>query len=342
MSRRSRRITLLTIVFCSLIFSLFTVFVQARELVQESQDGFAALQEGGFQADNHQQMMNGHRGNPFQYRILSEWLVEGAIVALKSTSFPFPTPTAFIGVRILQNLLIFIVAAYYYKKLGLTTYGAVLGLAILAWSMTQALYAADLQFNTYSDVLFYLLAGLAIVHRRYLWIIPIIVLAALNRETSGLIPFMLIADQLQIQPKLYIPRQSLVIAGVALALYIAVFVGLRVAYGPQDLLVPYGYHIGLELFTYNLTLPATYIEVFGVLSVLPVLAILSMRYWPPILTRFFWAIVPIWFLIHLFASIIAESRLLLVPVALVFIPGTLLGSIAISSRTKANPLPVGN
>src|SRR5260221_3929052 len=289
MAMRSRRITLLILLVASLVFSLFAVFVQAREL------GFERLQEGGFQADNHQQMMNGHRGNPFQYRILSEWLVEGAIVALKSTSFPFPTPTAFICVRILQNLLIFIVAAYYYKKLGLTTYGAVLGLAILAWSMTQALYAADLQFNTYSDVLFYLLAGLAIVHRRYLWIIPIVVLAALNRETSGLIPLMLIADQLQIQPKLYIPRQSLVIAGVALALYIAVFVGLRVAYGPQDLLIPYGHHIGLELLSYNLTLPATYIEVFGVLSVLPVMASLSMWRWPRILTRFFLPVVRPWF-----------------------------------------------
>ena len=114
-----------------------------------------------------------------------------------------------------------------------------------------------------------------------------------------------------------------------------IFVGLRVAYGPQELLVPYGYHIGIELFTYNMTLPATYIEVFGVLSVLPVLAILSMKRWPHILIRFFWAVVPIWFVIHVFASIIAESRLLLVPTALVFIPGTLLGGIAIYERTKA-------
>jgi hypothetical protein len=333
MNNRARRFTLLIILFCSLLFSLFTVIVQAREL------GFERLQEGGFQTDNHQQMMAGHRGNPFQYRIFSEWVVEGFIVALKSTSFPYPSATAFLGVRLLQNLLIFIVAAYYYKKLGLTTYGGILGLAILAWSMTQALYGADLQFNTYSDVLFYLLAGLAIAYKRYWWIIPIIVFAAFNRETSGLIPFMLIADQLQTKPTLTVPRRILIFAGIALALYAAIFIGLRIAYGPQEFLVPYGNHIGMELFTYNLTLPATYIEVFGVLSVLPILAILAMRRWPAILTRFFWAIVPIWFVIHLFASVIAESRLLLVPMALVFIPGALLGGIAVYDRTRVISTP---
>lgn len=344
MNYRTRQTILLIILFCALLFSLFTVIIQAREIIRVSEQGIDALQEGGFQADNHQQMMAGHRGNPFQYRIFSEWVVEGFIQALKSTSFPYPSATAFLGVRLLQNLLIFLVAAYYYKKLGLTTYGAILGLAILAWSMTQALYAADLQFNTYSDVLFYLLAGLAIAYRRYLWIIPIIVLAALNRETSGLIPFMLIADQLQIRPTLNAPRRNLTIAGIALVLYAAIFIGLRIAYGPQELLVPYGHHIGMELFTYNLSpnqnLPATLIEVFGVLSVLPILAILSMRRWPDLLTRFFWTVVPLWFLIHLFASVIAESRLLLVPMALVFIPGTLLGSIALFDRGRMNTTTV--
>jgi hypothetical protein len=287
--------------------------------------GFDKLQEGGFQVDNHQQMLAGHRGNPFQYRILSEWLVELFIIAFKQLSLPFPSATAFLIFRILQNIFIFVFAAYYYKKLGLSTYTAILGLSLLANSFTQALYGADLQFNTYGDVLFYVAAGLAIVYGRDGWIIPITALAAFNRETSGLIPLLLIAARIQLQPQIILPRPTMVIAAAALLIYAAVFFGLRIAYGPHELLVPYGYHIGMELFTYNLTLPATYVELFGVLGLFPVMAILSRRRWPAVLTGFFWTLVPIWFLIHLFASILAESRLMLVPQSLIFIPGALLG-----------------
>jgi len=292
---------------------------QAREL------GLDRLLEGGLQADNHQQMMEGRRGNPFQYRILSEWLVEVFIILFKNSSFPLPLATAFLTFRVLQNVVIFILAAYYYKRLGLSTYTAMLGLAILAWSFTHALYGADLQFNTYGDVLFYLAAGLAIASRKPGWIIPITILAAFNRETSGLIPILLVAAYLELRPRISLPRNILILSGIALALYVFIFVGLRIAYGRQEFLVPYGYHIGQELFIYNLTLPATYLEVFGVLSIIPILAIASMRHWPGILKRYFWALVPIWFLVHLVASILAESRLLLVPMALVFIPGALFG-----------------
>src|SRR5436190_2685361 len=164
---RNRRITLLIIVLCAIVLSLFTVTVQAREM------GFERLQEGGFQVDNHQQMLAGHRGNPFQYRILSEWLAEIFVIAFKNTALPLPSATAFLTFRLLQNIFIFIFAAYYYKRLGLSTYTAILGLSLLAWSFTQALYGADLQFNTYGDVLFYTAAALAIASKRYLWIIPI-------------------------------------------------------------------------------------------------------------------------------------------------------------------------
>jgi hypothetical protein len=325
---RNRRITLLIILLCAIVLSLFTVTVQAREM------GFERLQEGGFQVDNHQQMLAGHRGNPFQYRILSEWLAEIFVIAFKNTALPLPSATAFLTFRLLQNIFIFLFAAYYYKRLGLSTYTAILGLSLLAWSFTQALYGADLQFNTYGDVLFYLAAALAIVSRRYIWIIPITALAALNRETSGLIPFMLIADQIQFRPKLSVPRRPLIIAGIALSVYVVAFVGLRIAYGPQELLVPYEHHIGMELLTYNLTLPATYVELFGVLGLLPIMALVSWRRWPETLKRFFWVIVPLWFLIHLFASVLAEARLVLVPHALIFIPGALFGVVGVFRQSK--------
>jgi hypothetical protein len=324
---RRQRQTLLVILLAALVLCLLTVIVQAREM------GFERLQEGGFQVQNHEEVLQGKRGNPFQYRILSEWIVEGFIQAFKAWGIPSPSAVGFLAFRILQNILIFTLAAYYYRKLGLNQFAAILGISLLAWSFTQALYGADLQFNTYGDILFYLAAGLAIAHRRVNWVIPITFLAAFNRETSLLIPFLLVAAYIEMKPTISLPRNIFTVVGVSLALFAVVFIGLRIAFGPQELIVPYGYHIGMELFTYNLTLPATYIEVFGVLGLLPIMAIVARKQWPDLLVRFFWALVPIWFVVHLFASILAESRLLLVPQALIFIPGALFGVVQVRSGT---------
>ena len=51
---------------------------------------------------------------------------------------------------------------------------------------------------------------------------------------------------------------------------------------------------------------------------------IGYRKWPLELRAFFWVIVPVWFLVHAFGSVMAETRLLLVPQAMVFIPGALL------------------
>jgi hypothetical protein len=61
-----------------------------------------------------------------------------------------------------------------------------------------------------------------------------------------------------------------------------------------------------------------------VLGIVPLIALYGWRMWPPALRTFFRAVVPIWFVVHVVAAILAESQLLLVPRALVFIPGALL------------------
>ena len=61
------------------------------------------------------------------------------------------------------------------------------------------------------------------------------------------------------------------------------------------------------------------------MGIIPFLALFSYRKWPHELKVFFWLIVPVWFLVHLFASTMAETRLFLVPYALIFIPGALFG-----------------
>jgi len=305
------------ITVCSVLLSIFTVFTQVREL------GFGWVNDT--QILRHQRVLAGEALNPWQYRVLPEYLLAGVIHVFETSGVAFPVAIAFISVRVIQNVVIFFCAALYYRKLGLNTTSTLLGLMLLAWGMSHALYGSDLSFDTYFDVLFYLLAGLAILNAKYAWIIPITLLAALNRETSGLIPFLLLAVNLQHWPEIRVDRRASIIAAIALCTYAAIFVGIRMVLGPRPLFIPYGNEPGLELFTYNVGRFVTWFEFIGTLGIIPFIALAYLRRWPRMLQLFLWIMVPVWLLIHLFASVMAETRLLLVPQAMVFIPGALWG-----------------
>ena len=314
-----RKLLLVSIVLCcAILFSLFTVFYQVTQL------SLRYLETT--QVYRHVRILQGHAGNAYQYRILSEYLVEGLILALTNLGFPHPMTSAFILFRIFQNTLIFLLAGFYYQKLGLNAYVVLIGLSLLAWGMTHSLWDSDLAFNTYSDIIFYLAAGLIILLGQYAWLIPITGLAALNRETSGLIPFMLIAYSL---PKSRNKPQkiAIVIAAISCALYAIIFFALRHVYGEQPLYTAYGNRLGIEVFVYNISRYITWVQLFATMGILPLMAIFSFRQWPDSLRAFFWAIVPIWFLVHPFVSIMAETRLFLVPFALIFVPGALFGIV---------------
>jgi len=191
--------------------------------------------------------------------------------------------------------------------------------------MAHSLYDSDLSFNTYSDIIFYLVAALVILYGRDAWVIPIVGLAALNRETSGLIPLMLVLHSLCTKVNKSVFKRHLVIATVALVLYSLIFFALRHVYGQRPLMSPQGIHIGSEFLAYNFFDYMTWVQLFATLGILPMLAIWAARQWPPSVRAFFWAIIPLWVSVHPFMSVLAESRLLLVPFALVFIPGALFG-----------------
>ena len=308
----------LLIVCCALLLSLFTVTVQIR-----AAGGFSYL--AGEQMKRHDAVIQGTTGNPYQYRILSEYLVEEIIVLLRHLGTPFPEISAFIIFRILQNIIIFSLAVMYYKALGMSSYFALMGISLLSWGMSHATYNSDLSFNLYSDIIFYLLAGIAILHRKFLWVIPITGFAALNRETSGFIPFMVLAECWSLRKREQTITQPMLIAVTAFILYLITFYSLRHLIGARGLITASGKTPGLEFFRYNVSRYITWIQLVATLGILPVLAILSIRQWPETLKAFFGLMIFPWFFIHFFASAIAETRLLLVPHTLIFIPGALLG-----------------
>ncbi len=224
----------------------------------------------------------------------------------------------------MQCALILAAACLYYRRIGLSLASILLGLTILTWSMSASLYNSDLSFNVFFDVAFYLGAGWLILERRITAVALLMVPAAFNRETSVLIPIMLAAAFYCDRAPDAGRRRALIAAAAGLAIYAVVFFGLRVYYGKQEFLTADGYYPGLELLWLNIRRTVTWEQLLVTLGVVPLVALLGYRWWSAPLRIFFWVVVPIWIGVHFVAALVAETRLMLVPQALVFIPGALL------------------
>ena len=316
------RYTVMIFVAASVLFALLTVYFQEQEL------GLPYLETGN-QIQRHQAVMDGTAPNAWQFRVLSEFVTEGLIRVFKRLNIPHPIAAAFLSFRLFQNLLIFLIAAFYYRRLGLNDYLVLIGQGALAWGMTHALFDSDLQFSNYSEIIFYLAAALIILHGKDIWIIPIIILAALNRETSGAIPFMLLAARLQLRPRIHIPKKSGLVFAAACAIYLIVFLGLRYFYGLDR---PVSGRVGLSLFMKHIVEFRAWALMAATLGVFPFIAIASYRTWHPTFKALFWAVTPIWFIIIPFTGGLMETRHYLVPQSLIFIPGALLGAMSLSNK----------
>ncbi len=319
----------LLFVSCAVPLAGLTAYQQFEALGQERI-------EHGFVIHRHDAVLRGTAGDPWQYRILSEYLAEGFLSAARSLRLADPVIVGFFSFRVLQNVCIFVLSAFYYKRLGLNVPAVLVGISVMAWGMGHCFYDSDLQFNTYGDVIFYLMAALLLLRGRDGAIVLVAALAALNRETSLLIPFMVIAARVKFRPRLEMPRRSSVIAGLAGLSAMAVFVGLRSHYGQQTPVTAYGHVPGWDMLQYNAGRLVTWLQVLATVGFIPFMAIAFIRQWPPFLVRCFWCIVPLWLGVHLFTGVIAETRLLLVPHVLVFIPGALLGVVGGNQRKNKN------
>ncbi len=161
--------------------------------------------------------------NPWQYRVLCPWIIEGlywvadntifAVIEIKGLDVATPGEETeknertvklisglknaefvkytlvFVAFRIIQNLVIFYLCFIYFSHFIRSKNLVLLGLMMCALFMGNGVIDADLTFNTYMDVTLYLLAAIVIV-KNYspYWIILITFIGALNRETSLLIP----------------------------------------------------------------------------------------------------------------------------------------------------------
>ena len=159
---------------------------------------------------------------------------------------------------------------------------------------------------------------------RFYWLILLVtILAALNRETSALIPFFPLGYWLIVRPQNVTLKKAVWYSGISLLLFWGIYFGIRQYFGERQLITPYGNALGWETFVYNYGRKITYLNLAGTLGIVPIVALFYWKHWQMSLRAFFWIVVPIWFILHSFIAIMAETRLFLVPMAIVFIPASL-------------------
>jgi hypothetical protein len=207
------------------------------------------------------------------------------------------------------------------------------GINFLALSLGNAVTAADLTFNTYLDIIFYLLtANLIVYNKNKMWLFLIVPLAAFNRETGLLIPALYFISEMNFSQftlrnaslkKISFPQKKVWINTIALyIIFMAIFLSIRWYYGyvPQQVWkVKAGFGM-LKLNLFSAIGVKAYMELIGTFGVIPFIILYKFKVFPHLLKKWFLFIVPVWFLVHYFSVVAYQTRLFMVPVILIFIP----------------------
>jgi hypothetical protein len=308
------------------LLSVYTVFSQFEN--PEIKSRFSLMVIG-----RHQSVLNGTAGNPWEYRILAEWLVEGWAHLLGLARTKDGYFYAFFSFRVLQNILIYALAYRFFGALKISFLNRSVGIAAMTGILLTVFFQSDLSLNTYFDLVFYLAFCLLVLSNAYPWMPILAFLASWNRETSALMPVIALAAWFFSVSR---RRRDLGYVILTFAAWALPFVAVRWLYPNQELIEPYGYSPGLELFMYNLTLGSLAL-ISRTLGFAPIYGLFAYQKWEPYLKRLFLIIVPAWFAVHFFWSAVAETRLFLVPQVVVFLPGALIFLDHIGARAQSSP-----
>jgi hypothetical protein len=332
-----RKMPTALIVLTVLCLTVMTVFAQEQAL------GLSFIEHT--QLMRHHAVLSGAAPDPWAYRLLSEWIVALVLRLSEALHFARPAVVGFLTLRALQNVAIFLLAISYYRRLGMAPQFQSIGVVLLAWSMSHALYNSDLSVNTYFDVIAYLIAAHCVITGRPWALVPIVIVAAFNRDTAAMIPMMAVAPLLARAANA--PRSSLAllrsaearrplaVAVVGLVAFAAVYIGIRKVIGPAPW--PWGNTGGTMMLQANLRDTNVHLYVPLTFSILPLLAFWRWRQLPPLLRGFLLLLGPVWATTLFVLVYVAETRLFLVPIAVAFIPAALFVSPDVRAVRRGIP-----
>jgi hypothetical protein len=319
--------------------------------------------------ERHIALLNGNSEfyNPWQYRILAPYTIEGLMwvydytidkiypveeklhfnientsgineetnefIRLMQTPGAMKYMILFIFFRFFEHLVIFFLTWKLWSAFINNKWLIFFGINFLALALGNAVTAADLSFNTYLDIIFYLLTANLIVYKKNpLWLVPITILAAFNRETGLLIPFLYFISQtdfsnfslktINVKSIRFPVLKTWIFTGLLYILFFAIFLGLRMHFGyrPQQV---WKAEAGLPMLKLNLFSAVgmkAFMELIGTFGVIPLIILYKFRSLPHLLRKWFVFIVPAWFGIHFISVVVYQTRLFMVPMILILLP----------------------
>jgi hypothetical protein len=198
------------------------------------------------------------------------------------------------------------------RTLGVAWLTSLVGLVLLSTSAAFAMEYRGWELDKLVEPVLFLLAALAAWHRRWPLYVLCAVLAATNRETGIFAPFVaLVATEPHANAiKTLVRRPAF---WVALAICGVEVVVMRSAV-PTPGITPWAY-----------VAPARFVTVLGGLCLLPVLALALGRAAPIGLLWLLYAVTIPWLIVVLATEQVDQGLVLLAPVAVVWLPVTLLG-----------------
>jgi hypothetical protein len=263
-------------------------------------------------------------GDPTQYRVLSEWMIMGVSAVTHSPPRDF---LPYLVVRFGQAVALLTLAFVYFGQLGARFRTRLLGLALLTGIISLTLGPlgqGGVSLDRFMDAIMYLAGGVLVLAGLEVWIPALMVLAILNRETSGLIPMLVVANHglSMFRCDTSERRRAVIVALAGWAVWAVIYVALKQYFGPQVWFehVPFGW----AMFVHSLKLGGPS-QFYAMVVLLPVLAVVALRVAPPFLRRLFWLVVPIWLVIHFGHARFYEGMLYLAPIALILVPLALIG-----------------
>ena len=183
------------VILVSLAAAGVTVWAQFDYIATQYGQGYLSEEDFG----RHQSKVQGTAAAPYRYRLLSDYALEGVLRLVPRDWAGGPDKAykfvAF-GFRLAQNFAVFMLAFWYFRTLGLSIGKGLLGMCLLTYGLCFAFHQSDLSFYTYTSLAFFLLAGAIIGRRRDWLILPLTLVAALNREDGVFIPVMLLCARL--------------------------------------------------------------------------------------------------------------------------------------------------
>jgi hypothetical protein len=268
----------------------------------------------------HNLILTGVGGDPWQYRPLSDYLIQPIFNALLNLHVSNAYLDGFVLFRGAQEVGAFALALVYFRKLGLGLLSSTAGMGLVATAMLIGQLQTNWRLDSYTELILYLLAGVLVLSSRFAFLIPLIVFAALNRESSLLIAFVPLA---RLQLRTLRSRDNVapfLTTVICLGLFVLVRVLLRIALPAQDAST----RVVTDQLVGNLDLRGPFVYVALALGAIPLVTALGLSMTTPFLRYLFWLIVPIWFASHWWASLDTRPISFLVPFTLVLAPVSLL------------------